>query len=47
MITSNFEIVRLEKYNNTIYIQLNIDNNLIEIPLIDIILKLENMKGIV
>ena len=47
MVTSNFEIIRLEKNNNTIYLQLNIDNQLFEIPLIDIILKLENMKGII
>ena len=46
MVTSNFDVVREEKNNNTIFVKLNIDNQEpILIPLIDIILKLENMKG--
>lgn len=46
MVTSNFDVVRVEKNNNTIFVKLNIDNHEpILIPLIDIILKLENMKG--
>lgn len=45
MVTSNFDVVR-EDNNNTIFVKLNIENHEpILIPLIDIVLKLENMKG--
>ena len=43
MVTNNFDVVRDQ--NNTIFIKLNIDEKEITIALIDIILKLENMKG--
>lgn len=43
MVTSKFDVVRGD--NNTIFVKLNIENETILIPLIDIILKLENMKG--
>ena len=43
MVTNNFDVVR--DSNNTIFIKLNIENKEISIALIDIILKLEQMKG--
>lgn len=46
MLTTNFTIEQIEKgQNNTLCIKLNIDEKEVLIPLIDVLIKLENMKG--